>query len=188
MILHGKNKIEGGKWCNIPVDCTDILPTIVEAAGHSPKRFYDEIGIDGRSILGLSNDVENENKTYTKDIRYWHYPFNVVYHNPYDGLPLTPHSAIREWDFKLIWDWHGRLKLFNIAEDISEKNNLAKQMPEKTEELFKKLVVWLKTNVNETYWPKENPKYNPENEAHDEPFVDLLEVYRKGGNVVEKSN
>ena len=112
----------------------------------------------------------------------------MIYNNPYDGLFLTPHSAIREGDYKLIFDWHGRLSLYNIAEDRSEINNLAKQMPGKTDELFGKLMSWLETNVKQTYWPYLNPDYNPLKEAHDVPFVNLVEVYRNGGDVVAKSN
>ncbi len=103
-------------------------------------------------------------------------------------MPLTPHSAIREGDYKLILDWHGRLKLFNIVEDRSETNNLAKQMPDKTKELFEKLMSWLDSNVKKTYWSKLNPDYNGLKESHDVPFVNLEEIYRNGGDVVANSN
>ena len=87
--------------------------------------------MDGRSIVPLLSDVNNKKEGYTKDTRYWHYPFNVIYNSPFDMLPLQPHSAIREGDYKLIFDWHGRLYLFDIQNDPYEKNNLADSMPEK---------------------------------------------------------
>lgn len=189
LVFRWKGKINAGKWSNVPVDCNDIFPTLVEAAGYDVKPHYEkENGIDGRSLLGLMSDVDNTNNTYTRDTHFWHYPFNVIYNNPYDGLNLTPHSAIREGDYKLIFDWHGRLKLFNIKEDISETNNLAKLMPELTNALFAKLISWLDDNAKSTYWPKVNPEYNAANDAHDVSFVNLVDIYRSGGDVAENAN
>lgn len=189
LVFRWKRKLEGAKWCNVAVDCNDIFPSLVEAAGYDPSPYYKkENGIDGRSLMRLLQDTKNAEKSYDRETHYWHYPFNVSYNNPYDGLPLTPHSAIREGDYKLIFDWHGRLQLFNVKEDISEKNNLAKQMPEKTNELFGKLMSWLKTNVKKTYWPKVNPTYNPSNESHNVPFVNLVDAFEKGENVALIAN
>ncbi len=189
LIFRWKGKLDQGRWCNVAVDCNDIFPTLVDVAGYDAKSYYKkENGIDGRSLLGLLNDVKNTKKTYKRDTHFWHYPFNVIYNNPYDGLSLTPHSAIRKGDYKLIFDWYGRLKLFNIKEDISEKNNLAKQMPELTNKLFDELMVWLNKNVKKTYWPTLNPDYNAANESHDVPFVNLVEIYNNGGDVALKAN
>jgi len=129
LVFRWKAKIAENKWCNIPIDCTDIYPTILQFAGYDLDKYYNEVKIDGQSIGGLLHDVENKNDSYTKATHYWHYPFNVIYNSPFDGLPLTPHSAIREKDYKLIFDWYGRLHLFNMEQDPYEKNNLAKQMP-----------------------------------------------------------
>lgn len=189
LVFRWKGKLAGGQWCNVPVDCNDIFPTLVEVAGYDVKPHYEqEEPIDGQSLLGLVQDVENTKETYTRNTHFWHYPFNVVYYNPYDGLELTPHSALREGDYKLIFDWHGRLKLFNIADDISEKNNLAKEMPELTNEMFSKLMTWLEKDVKKTYWPKVNPKYNPAKDVHDVTFVNLVEIYNNGGDVAKAAN
>nr|WP_319503728.1 sulfatase-like hydrolase/transferase [uncultured Draconibacterium sp.] len=89
LVFRWKGKLTGNKWSTVPVDCADIFPTLVEVAGYEPKFYYNDKNIDGRSILGLLYDVKNEKRTYMRDTRYWHYPFNVIYNNPYDGLPLT---------------------------------------------------------------------------------------------------
>ncbi len=189
LVFRWKGNLDEGKWCNVTVDCNDIFPTLVEAAGYDAKPYYEkENGIDGRSLIGLLHDVDNKDESYTRNTHFWHYPFNVIYNNPYDGLNLTPHSAIREGDYKLIFDWHGRLKLFNIKEDISETNNLAKQMPQLTNELFGKLMVWLEENAKETYWPKVNPEYNAAKDVHDVKFINLVEIYRNGGDVALSAN
>ncbi len=150
LAFRWKGKLEGGKWYNIAVDCNDIFPTLLEAAGYDLEPYYRVNQIDGQSILTLLNDTQNKEQSYTRNTHFWHYPFNVIYNNPYDGFPFTPHSAIREGDYKLIFDWYGRLKLFDIRNDIHEANDLAKQMPEKTNELFAKLIDWLEANVEKT--------------------------------------
>jgi hypothetical protein len=140
--------------------------------------------IDGQSIAGLLSDPENVNKTYTRDTYFWHYPLSVVYRNPADDLPFTPQSAVRKGDYKLIFDWYGRLNLYNIANDISEKNNLATQMPDKTRELFAELMTFLENNVEKKYWPTKNPGYDPATEVREKPYTDLYRIYKDGGDIL----
>ena len=180
LVFRWKSKISRNKWINIPVDCTDIFPTILDFAGYDLIPYYKDIGIDGRSLKGLFSDPENTKSFYPKTTHYWHYPFNVIYRNPFDGFPLTPHSAIREGDFKLIYDWYGRLYLFNIEEDPYEKVNLTEKYPKKTTDLMKKLVLWMNNNIDYRYLPKLNPDYNADNESRQESFSNLQEVYQIG--------
>lgn len=159
LVFRWKGKIAENKWCNIPVDCTDIFPTILQYAGYDLDKYYNEVKIDGQSIKGLVDDTENQNNSYTKDTHYWHYPFNVIYKNPFDGHALTPHSAIRDGDYKLIFDWYGRLHLFDIEKDPYEVNNLSAKYPVKTKTLMDKLLAWLEENVENRYIPKLNRRY-----------------------------
>ena len=178
LIFKWKGKIEAGKWVDIPVDCTDIFSTILAAAGYDSEAISKENQLDGQSVLALLSDRENSKKTYTKTAHYWHYPFNVIYNSPYDALPLTPHSAIREGDYKLIFDWYGRFHLYNIKADPYEKIDLAKQNPELTEQLHKKLMEWISTHIDERYWPSLNPDYDKTKESRTTPFVDLFSTYK----------
>lgn len=174
LVFRWKGKIEKGQWVDVPVDCTDIFPTILEAAGYDAKQITKDNSLDGESVMGLLTDRKNAQKTYAKDTHYWHYPFNVIYNSPYDGHALTPHSAIRKGDYKLIFDWYGRLHLYNIEKDPFEKNDLYTSQKEKGDALFKELVSWLESNVDKRYWPTLNPDYNPEKEVRTSPFKDLL--------------
>ena len=114
LIFRWKGKIDAGKWIDVPVDCTDIFPTILDVAGYNSKEIANKQNLDGQSLKMLLVDTKNEQGSYTKHTHYWHYPFNVIYNSPYEPLPLTPHSAIRDGDYKLIFDWYGRLHLYNI--------------------------------------------------------------------------
>lgn len=133
-------------------------------------------------VYSLLSDNKNVNKAYTKEMHYWHYPFNVIYNSPYEPFPLTPHSAIRDGDYKLIFDWYGRLRLYNIEDDPFEKNDLAVEMPELKDELFKKLMNWIKGNVQKRYWPTLNPEYNPQQESRHTPFLNLFSPFLKKTN------
>jgi arylsulfatase A-like enzyme len=188
LIFRWKNKIEGGQWSDVPVDCSDILPTLSDIAGYNAKELIDKNDLDGRSMASLLWDVDNKENGYTKDTRYWHYPFNVIYNSPFDMFPLEPHSAIREGDYKLIFDWYGRLYLFDIENDPYEKNNLAKQLPDKTNDLFDKLMTWTKSNVKETYIPYLNKEYDAQKEERNVSFVNLIEAYNTGENIAEQAN
>lgn len=174
LIFRWKGKLEGGKWVDVPVDCTDIFPTLLEVAGYEAQKITKKNNLDGESIFGLLTDTKNKQKSYTKDTHFWHYPFNVIYKNPFDDLALTPHSAIRKGHYKLIFDWYGRLYLFDLKNDPFERNNLYLSKKEKGDELFKELTTWLKNNVDKRYWPSKNVNYNAENEVRKTPFVDLF--------------
>ncbi len=181
LIFWQKGKVEAGKWSDVPVHCNDIFPTLLQMVGQAP----DEYKTDGMSIMPLFKDLKNKKKQYTRDTFYWHYPLNVSPNNPDDDLPLTPHSAIRKGDYKLIFDWHGRLKLYNIKEDISEKKNLAFVKPELTRELFANLINWLDKNVDSKYIPTLNPGYNPAKEPRKEPFVNLYAAFKEGNDIIK---
>ncbi|SOE19838.1 Arylsulfatase A [Spirosomataceae bacterium TFI 002] len=179
LIFRWKGKIKEGNWVDVPIDCTDLYPTILEAAGYDPKEISHAKELDGESLFTLLSDIENSKKTYSKKTHYWHYPFNVIYNSPYEPLALTPHSAIRDGDYKLIYDWYGRLHLYNIEVDPFEKNDLSNKMPELRDEMFNKLMDWLKGNIEKRYWPTLNPKYDPKNESRSTPFNDRFSTYLK---------
>ena len=72
----------------------------------------------------------------------------------------APHGAIRDGDWKLIeWYEDGALELYNIPQDIGEKNDLAAQQPEKVKALHEKLVAWRK-EVG-ALMPTPNPEFDP---------------------------
>jgi len=177
LVFRWKGNIDSKKWVNTPVDCTDIFPSLLEAAGYNAKEVASNNNLDGVSLISLLYDTDNKNSSYTKTTHFWHYPFNVIYNSPYEASPLTPHSAIRHENYKLIYDWYGRLYLYNIENDPFEKVNLAEGKPKLTSELFNKLMHWLQKNVDKRYWPSINLEYNEEKEVRTLPFIDLFSKY-----------
>ena len=168
LIVWAPGMIKKPAWSDVPVHAVDIFPTLADLGGHSVDH-----NIDGQSLVPLLRDPENSKGQYTIKPLYWHYPFNVKMDDPETGCPLTPSSAIRKGNYKLIWDWHGRLLLFNIKEDIGEKHNLAEEKPELARMLFQDLVSWLDQNVERRYFPIPNPEYDAEKDQRPYPFRDL---------------
>lgn len=179
LVFRWKGKVQEGKWIDVPVDCTDIYPSLLEAAGYNAKEIVTNNDLDGESLITMLSDIENKNKSYTKTTHYWHYPFNVIYNSPYEPYALTPHSAIRDGDYKLIYDWYGRLYLYDLEKDPFEKNNLVKENPKLKTAMFSKLMAWLKLNVEKRYWPTLNENYNPKKEVRETPFVDMFSFHKK---------
>jgi hypothetical protein len=84
----------------------------------------------------------------------------VVHFPHYDRDAAGPASVILLGDFKLIRIYEsGALRLFNITKDPGERNDLAKEMPDKTKELNQRLGDYL-TAVN-AQMPRPNPDYDP---------------------------
>ncbi|UCG55757.1 MAG: sulfatase [Phycisphaerales bacterium] len=130
--------------CNIPVTSVDFYPTILDLAGAKADPHH---ALDGTSIVGLIMRTGR----FRRDAIFWHYPH---YHHS------TPAGAIREGDWKLIEFFEdGSLELYNLRDDISEKNNLAGRMPEKASRLQRRLAAWRKSV--DAKMPTPNPDYDP---------------------------
>ncbi len=80
---------------------------------------------------------------------FWHFP---IYLQAYDTLrddgrdPLfrtCPGSVVRQGKWKLHEYFEdGGLELYNVEEDIGERNNLAEEMPDKAQEMLELLKDW----------------------------------------------
>ncbi len=152
--------------CDVPVDCNDIFPTLLDIEGESTSSG------DGQSLLPLLKDPKNSAKQYSRDTFFWHYPFYVSV-GLKKGVMTAPRSAIRKGDWKLILNWDGGLELYNIRKDISEASELSAKEPERTQTLFKELVGWLNETVESRYIPKTNSRYDP-NHAEARPFKNIF--------------
>jgi len=97
----------------------DLLPSICKLAGVELKTRGDIDGLDASGlILGKSESPRKE----------------FLYYSSKGDL-----NGIRQGDFKLR-KVKKSIELYNLKEDISEKKNLAKDMPEKVESLTKRML------------------------------------------------
>jgi hypothetical protein len=84
----------------------------------------------------------------------------MVFHFPHYQSGDGPHSALFLDRYKLIKFYeNNRLALFDISTDISEQNDLAQQMREKTAELDHLLIRYL--NEIDAQMAVPNPRYDP---------------------------
>ena len=121
-----------GSVCDHPVISTDFMPTLLEASG---KPRLPEKHLDGVSLVPLLNGQ----KALERQALYWHYPH-------YSNQGGIPGGAIRMGDWKLIERFEdGRVHLFNLATDLSERNDLAADQPKRVAEMRQKLHDWYKS-------------------------------------------
>jgi uncharacterized sulfatase len=94
--------------------------------------------------------MKNPKAPLNRETLFWHYP----HYYP----RMTPASAIRAGDWKLIHYYEdNRMELFNLKTDPAETNNLAATQPAKAKALREKLDAWRKETDANT--PIKNPDW-----------------------------
>ena len=145
--------------CDVPVIGIDFYPTMLEMAGVPKPSGHI---LDGLSLVPL---LRGQGR-FKRDEIFWHFP---AYLEPYNERQwpwrTTPAGAVRQGSWKLIEFFEdGKLELYNLKDDISEKNNLAEKMPNKAELLRRALVNWRKS-IAAPVPAEKNPKYDHEARA-----------------------
>ena len=131
LIVRWPGKVEAGAVEETPVILTDLHPTILSATGLD---LNSTIPNDGHNLLPL---LQGKEKLKNRAV-HWHYP-NFAFHRD-NRLG----SAIREGDHKLIHFYDtDSVELYNLKNDIGEKNDLSGKMPQLASRLKNKLKVWL---------------------------------------------
>lgn len=106
----------------------DFFPSVLEIAGVRVDKIVQTV--DGESFLPL---LKNPSLKDDRRVLIWHYPNKW---QPKDGLGINYKSAIRQGDWKLIYNLRdGSKELYNLQTDIREAYNLAAQFPEKAKAL-----------------------------------------------------
>lgn len=144
MIIKYPHRIQGGSVCSEPITSTDFYPTILEVAGlkSRPEQHTDGVSLvpllEGRGTLG-------------RKALFWHFPH-------YSDQGGSPSAAIRQGDWKLMEFFEGdHVELYDLKNDIEEKNDLSGSFPEKAVELRNALQNWQREmNAN---FPKPNSWY-----------------------------
>ncbi|MEK6481400.1 sulfatase [Catalinimonas sp. 4WD22] len=144
MIVRWAGQISAGSQNETPVISHDLYPTICEIAGlEVPKPEL----IDGVSLVPV---LLKKQKLDRKTL-YWHFPH-------YRQKDIVPYSIIRDGDWKLIKRYEGTTyELYNLANDLSEREDLSQTKIKKVRELDQKLLKWLEKV--DARMPKQNPRY-----------------------------
>ena len=157
MAVRWPGVAKAGSVCEEPVIGIDLYPTLLEAT--KTKRPA-KAQLDGTSLVPLLKDAQAR---LFRPALYWHFPAylqgSTRRHGPFR---TTPAGAVRMGDWKLIEYFDdGTLELYNLANDIGETGNLAKQQPKKTARLHAMLKAWRR--ATDAPVPTEmNPRFDPE--------------------------
>lgn len=122
-IIRYPKLLKGGQVYSEPVSSLDLYSTFSEVAGASP---YHQDELDGVNLIPY---LQGEKTGTPHNILYW-YGSNK--------------GAVRQGDFKY-WNYKGRSELYNLADDVSESNDLSETMPEVKKELEEKYYAFINT-------------------------------------------
>jgi arylsulfatase A-like enzyme len=154
-----------GSRSEVPIQSEDYYPTLLAGLGLKP---LPEQRFDGTNILPAL-----KGGTLAREALFQYFP-----HNP--GVPdwLPPSVSVHQRDWKLIRIFHGGEKgahrhlLYNLNDDLGEKNNLAASQPARV----KQMDVLIESFLSDTkaVVPIPNPafdpaKYQPELEGKQQP-------------------
>lgn len=148
-ILHWKDRFPKGDVFAPMVSALDILPTSVAAASGDLKS---ERPLDGVDLLPYLDKVK---QGAPHDTLYWHKLW---------------FSAMREGPWKLIYVQDYGYALYNLSDDLGERNNLARIHPERVERMKEHLNSW-KSELMDPPW-REAEKYFG---LHTENHVKIIE-------------
>lgn len=144
MFVRWPGKIEPGTTCDVPVSGIDFFPTFLEAAGISTPEGKT---LDGISLIPLLT----QSGTIRDRALFWHFPIYLQQNGKGSTeardrkFRTRPGSVVRLGDWKLHEYFEdGGLELYNLKDDIGEKNNVANKKPAKVEELLSMLKAWRK--------------------------------------------
>ena len=126
------SQLKPGEWQS-PVSSLDILPTALAAAGVkvaatsvAGDSAKSETTLDGINLIPI---FKGESAPIPRDL-FWCSGSDEGW------------WAVRSGDWKLVGE-KGKIGLFDLSKDVSEANDLAKQMPDKVAELTKLHDAWL---------------------------------------------
>lgn len=159
-IVYWPKKAEGGERCSVPVQLTDIFPTLIDELGlsYTSKDLYGE-NLFGEKILerehavidfgeGLERWISVRNSEY-KYIRYWENQREVLYR-------LGKHA---KEDVNLIGTGLSvEAQMRHIAQEWEEKHGVPDPPPAVLERMREELGAPLRSIVlNQGRWPKNLP-------------------------------
>lgn len=128
LIVKWPGKTNAGTTSSVQVTGTDHYPTMLEIAGVDLRP---EQHVDGRSYLKALRG-----ETYQRDAMFW-YKWQA---RP-DSTGDTRALSLIEGNYKLVhWIDEDLVELFDLSQDVGERQNLATKMPDRTAAMSKSLL------------------------------------------------
>lgn len=128
-LIYAPGVTRPGSVSSVPVISTDFYPTLLRLAGLDPRP---EQHLDGVDLSGILRGDDSPGR----DALYWHYPH-------YSNQGGFPGAAVRMGDWKLIERFEdGRVHLYNLADDIGERHDVAEQHPDRVTAMRASLHAW----------------------------------------------
>lgn len=147
LIVRWPGVAEQGKTIDTPVVLTDLVPTLLEAAGINVAKTVGPL--DGMSLLGLL-----KGEPLAERPLFWHFP-------NYTNQGGKPSGAMRLGNWKLIENFEdGTLELYNLNDDPGETKNLAQEQTDRSAKMREDLSAWRVRVGAQTLTP--NPDFDPE--------------------------
>jgi len=152
-VMRWPGRIRPGTACDVPVGYMDLYPTFLGAADVAAPSGHT---LDGESLLPV---LQGTGELRRRAI-FWHFPGYLNGPVPRGRDPVfrtRPVSVIRKGDWKLHlyheeWvldggrdriDTNNCVELYNVVEDIGERENLAGTNKAKRDELLDDLLAWI---------------------------------------------
>jgi arylsulfatase A-like enzyme len=172
MFAYWPGRITPGSKSDVPVITTDFFPTFLDLADAEAPEGQK---LDGVSLLPVFEGAES----LERDRLFWHFPaylesYSNMKEQSRDTLFRTrPVSVIRKDDWKLMlfheeWSLDGgrenlsgnnAVELYNLTNDLEERNNLAQIEIAKRDELLEELLRWI-DDVEAPVPSERNAEYN----------------------------
>jgi arylsulfatase A-like enzyme len=137
-IFRMPGRISAGTTCGQPINSVDLYPTLLELAGAAPPEGYP---LDGTSYVAPL--TTGGTAKLDREALFWHFPGYLG--AGAGSWRTTPAGSIRAGDWKLIEFFEtGKIELYNLHDDPSEKTDLARAMPDRAQTLHARLLAWRK--------------------------------------------
>ncbi len=129
-IVRWPGKVKRGTISDRVISTPDIFSTVMEACGLPPVK-------SAQDSVSLLPTLRGDSQPPRGPI-FWHYPH-------YGNQGGFPGGAMRDGDWKLIERYEtGALELYHLANDLSERTNLAEKEPLRSKAMQAKLLAWRK--------------------------------------------
>lgn len=146
-LMRWKARFPEGRIEPRMVSALDILPTSVAAAGGNLERASENRQLDGVDLIPYLNG-DKQGAPHEK--LYWHKLW---------------FSAMRDGLWKLIYVQDYGYALYNLADDLSEQNNLAPQYPERVHAMAEELNQW-KSQMIQPLWGEDETWFRVHSKNH----------------------